>query len=145
MPIRHHRVVLWLRVMLGFIALFHLAAGIGLTFSVAFQQWAVGLYGAQVAGIPANVYFLRIIGSFALVLGFLAAVAARDPLRHQAVILGFVLFFLLRNVQRHLHSDELYAGFGVPPAVNNLTTVFFLLQAIVLAALLWGARKEPRE
>jgi hypothetical protein len=75
-------------------------------------------------------------------LGYLAAVASRDPLRHQIVIIGFIEFFLLRNVNRHLYSRELYAGFGVSPLVNNLTTMFFAVQVILLGGLLWKARRE---
>jgi len=32
------------------------------------------------------------------VLGYLAAMASRDPLKHQIVIIGFIEFFVLRNI-----------------------------------------------
>jgi len=59
----------WLRAVLLFIATFHLVAGIGLMFSVPFQQWAVSAYGARLPWDARDVYFIRIIGSFAFVLG----------------------------------------------------------------------------
>jgi len=133
--------VKWLRGVLVFIAVFHLVAGLGLMFSVPFQRFAVGSYGANLAWDDRNIYFLRIIGSFAFVLGYLAAMASRDPLKHQIVLIGFIEFFVLRNIHRHLYSRELYAGFGVSPAVNDLTTVFFGAQAVLLATLLWRARR----
>jgi hypothetical protein len=131
-----------LRILLALIALFHVVAGVGLMFSVEFQKVAVALYGANVAWNDTNIYFIRIVGSFAFVLGYLAAMAARDPLKHQIVIIGFIEFFVLRNINRHLYSGELYAGFGVSPLVNDLTTMFFGVQAVLLAALLWRANKQ---
>jgi len=138
------RSIIWLRVLLVFIAVFHLVAGTGLMFSIGFQQMAVSAYGAHLAWNETNVYFIRIIGSFAFVLGFLAAMAARDPLRHQVIVIGFIEFFVLRNVNRHLYSEELYAGFGVSPLVNDLTTLFFGLQAVLLGVLLWRASRTSR-
>jgi hypothetical protein len=69
--------------------------------------------------------------------------AARDPLKLKVVVIGFIEFFVLRNINRHLYSNELYAGFGVSPIVNDLTTAFFGVQAVLLAVLLWRATR-PR-
>ena len=131
-----------LQTLLVLIAVFHLVAGLGSMFSIEFQQHALALYGARISSGEKDTYFIRIVGSFAFVLGYLAAVASRDPLKHQIVIIGFIESFLLRNVNRHLYSRELYAGFGVSPLVNNLTTMFFAVQVILLGGLLWKARRE---
>jgi hypothetical protein len=132
----------WLRVLLVFIAFFHLVAGLGLMLSPSFQKLVVAAYGAELAWDARSVYFLRIIGSFAFVLGSLAAMAARDPLRNGIVVVGFAEFFVLRDIHRHLYSDELYRGFAVSPLVNNLTSLFFGAQAVALIALLWAARRS---
>jgi hypothetical protein len=62
--------------------------------------------------------------------------------KYSIVVVGFIEFFVLRNVHRHLYSSELYAGFGVSSLTNDLTSVFFGAQAIALAALLWSARRS---
>ena len=134
--------VKWLRLLLIFIALFHLVGGLGLMFSIQFQRFAVTSYGADLPWDDRNIYFIRIVGSFAFVLGYLAAMASRDPLKHQIVIIGFIEFFVLRNINRHLYSRELYAGFGVSPMVNDLTTLFFGVQAVLLGVLLGRARSD---
>jgi len=134
--------VKWLRVLLVFIAAFHLVAGAGLMFSVTFQKFAVSSYGASVEWTDRNIYFLRIVGSFAFVLDYLAAMAWGDPLKHSIVVVGFIEFFVLRNIHRHLYSNELYAGFGISPLVNDLTTAFFGIQAVLLAVFLWRARRR---
>jgi hypothetical protein len=103
------RAVGWLRALLLLIAAFHVVAGIGLMFSVPFQRWAVSSYGAHLSWDARDVYFIRIIGSFAFVLGYLAAMAAKDPLKHSVVAIAFVEFFTLRNINRHLYSHELYS------------------------------------
>jgi hypothetical protein len=138
------RAVRGLQILLWLIAAFHLIAGAGLMFSTSFQRFAVDVYGAQLDWTPRNVYFLRIIGSFAFVLGTIAAMAARNPLKHAFVIVGFIEFFVLRNIHRHLYSRELYAGFGVSSLTNDLTTVFFGVQAIALGALLWSAWRHAQ-
>ena len=132
-----------LRILLIFIAVFHLAAGIGLMFSVEFQKFSLMIYGGELPWDAGDIYFIRVIGSFAFVLGYLAAMAAREPLKYRIVIIGFIEFFILRNINRHLYAEELYQGFGVSPLVNNLTSLFFGVQAVLLAGLLWRAwRKE---
>jgi len=136
------RAITWLRVVLLFIAVFHLVAACGLMFSVRFQQFAATLYGATFSWSVRDTYFIRIVGSFAFVLGYLAAMASRDPIRHRIVVIGFIEFFVLRNINRHLYSRELYDGFGVSPVVNDLTSLFFGVQAVLLAALLWYARQQ---
>ena len=128
-----------------FIALFHLIAGAGLMFSIQFQEWAVALYGAQITWNGSAVYLLRIIGAFAFTLGFLAAMASRDPLKHQIVVVGFIVFFTIRNISRHLYSEELYVGFKISHAVNDLTTAFFGIQAVFLALLLWKANRHENQ
>ena len=133
-----------LKALMLFIGIFQLVAGCGLMFSRDFQRLAVSLYGAKLEWTAQQVYFVRIVGSFAFVLGFMALSAARDPLTSSAIVIGFVEFFVLRNIHRHLYSAELYAGFGVSPTVNDLTTVFFGVQAVLLVALLWSARRRAR-
>jgi hypothetical protein len=132
----------WLRALLVFIAAFHLVAGAGLMFSVSFQKFAVAAYGASLEWNDRSIYFLRIVGSFAFVLGYLAAMASADPLKHSIVVIGFIEFFVLRNIHRHLYSNELYAGFAISPLVNDLTTAFFGLQAVLLAVCLWRASRH---
>ena len=131
-----------LQLLMSLIAVFHLVAGAGLMFSVSFQRFAVAGYGAELEWTARNIYFLRIVGSFAFVLGTIAAMAARNPVKYSIVAIGFVEFFVLRNIHRHLYSQELYQGFGVSSLTNDLTTVFFGIQAIALAALLWAASRR---
>jgi hypothetical protein len=140
----NRRALRTLQALLCVVAIFHLVAGLGLMFSISFQRFAVASYGARLAWDAHDIYFLRIIGSFAFVLGTIAALAARDPLKHAIVVVGFIEFFVLRNVHRHLYSRELYEGFGVSSVTNDLTTVFFGIQAIALAALLWRASRSAR-
>ena len=119
-----------LRLLMMFICGFHLVAGAGLMFSVGFQKFAVEVYGAN---LPWNDQSI----------GTMAYAAAKDPLRYSMVIVGFIEFFVLRNIHRHLFSNELITGFGISNRTNDLTTVFFGIQAILLATLLWRAKRAP--
>ncbi|SHO47311.1 hypothetical protein [Desulfopila aestuarii] len=131
-----------LRAVLIFIALFHLAFGFGLMFSIDFQKAAIAHYGGTLDWNTTNIYFIRIIGSFAFVLGYLAWMASRDPMRHKVIIIGFIEFFILRNISRHLFADELYTALNVSQMMNVMTSVFFGLQALLLTYLLWRTSRK---
>lgn len=131
-----------LKGLLIFIAVFHLVFGVGLMFSVTFQQFALTSYGGSLEWSDTNIYFIRIIGSFATVLGYLAWMASRNPVRHKIIIIGFIEFFILRNINRHLFANELYSALEVSQAMNVLTSVFFGVQAFLLGYLLWKVSKK---
>ena len=131
-----------LKAVLVFIAIFHLLFGFGLMFSIDFQKIAIANYGGTLDWSTTNIYFIRIIGSFAFVLGYLAWMASRDPMRHKIIIIGFIEFFILRNINRHLFADELYAALNVSQVMNVMTTVFFGLQALLLKYLLWHTSRK---
>ena len=111
-------------------------------FSVDFQKAAIANYGGTLEWNTANIYFIRIIGSFAFVLGYLAWMAFRDPMRYRVIIIGFIEFFILRNISRHLFADELYVALNVSQMMNVMTSVFFGLQALLLTYLLWRSSRE---
>jgi hypothetical protein len=126
-----------LKAVLIFIAIFHFVFGLGLMLSVDFQKVAIAAYGGTLEWTSTNIYFIRIIGSFAFVLGYFAWMASRDPMKHKIIIIGFIEFFVLRNINRHLFADELYTALHVSRMTNVMTSVFFGLQALLLAYLLW--------
>lgn len=111
-------------------------------FSIDFQKVALANYGGTLDWNNTNIYFIRIIGSFAFVLGYLAWMASRDPLKHKIIIIGFIEFFILRNISRHLFADELYDALNVSQMMNIMTSVFFGLQAFLLLYLLWRTSKK---
>lgn len=131
--------------LLGFIAAFHLIAGVGLMFFPNFQKWAASAYGATLAWDNRDVYFIRIIGTFAFALGLMAARAAQDPARNLFVPIVLLIFFALRDVQRHLYWSECSAAFSISPETNNLTSLFFGAQAIALLILVVMSQKELRK
>lgn len=131
-----------LKLLIAFIGLYHLLIGIGLMFSPEFQHFAVKTYGASFEWNIRDTYFIRIIGSFVFVLGSLALVASINPLKYWLFILCYVEFFILRDIHRHLYSEELYQGFSVTPFINVMTSLVFALQAVALAVLVWFAKKK---
>jgi hypothetical protein len=131
-----------LKYLVAFIGCYHLIIGIGLMFSVDFQRFAVGFYGAAFEWSVRDTYYIRVIGSFVCVLGSLALVASLDPVRYWLFLLCYIEFFALRDISRHLYSEELYAGFAVAPWVNVMTSAVFALQAVALGVLTWYARRQ---
>lgn len=128
-----------LKAVLVFIAIFHFVFGFGLMVSVNFQKIAISLYGGTLEWTPMPIFFIRIIGSFAFVLGSLAWMASRDPIKHKVIIIGFIEFFILRNINRHFFADEVYSVLKISQTMNIMTSIFFGLQALLLGYLLWKA------
>lgn len=133
-----------LKYLVGFIGFYHLVIGAGLMFSHQFQIFAVYMYGASFEWGIRDIYFIRIVGSFVFVLGSLALVASIDPIKYRLFIFCYIEFFILRDIHRHLYSDELYRGFAVTPFINVMTSVVFAVQAVALLWLLWILHKRKR-
>jgi len=139
---RHSKtVVVLFQLIMGFIALFHITIGASLMFSIEAQQFFAGLYGAQLEARDDVTYLVRVLGSFALALGVLAVLAAKNPLANRAIGWGFVTLFILRDIQRHLYFSELESGFMLGASSNILTSVFFIAQTIFLIVLLLSLQK----
>lgn len=133
-----------LKVLVAFIGVYHLAIGFGLMFSQDFQRFCVAAYGASFEWNIRDTYYIRIIGSFAFMLGSLALAASTNPLRYWIFLACYIEFFILRDIHRHLYSNELYAGFSVSPLTNVMTSVVFAVQAIAIALLVWLVIKKER-
>lgn len=125
-----------LRCLFFFIGIYHIIIGLGLMFSLDFQRFAVGVYGASFEWSVRDTYYIRVIGSFVCILGSLAMAASSDPLRYWLFVVCYIEFFVLRDISRHLYSEELYAGFSVSPLVNGMTSVVFAVQAVALGLLM---------
>jgi hypothetical protein len=130
-----------LRLYLWFIALFHLFVGLAVNFSPSFTRMIAGWYGATVDWTPQFVYILHPLGAFMIILGLLAAVAARQPARYPAVIIGFVILFAIRALHRLFYYDVLSTAFGISKSRSMMNLALFALQAIALL-LLWRASRE---
>ncbi len=123
-----------LQVFLWLICAFHVIVGLGLNLSPAFPQIMANYYGAEVNWTPELLYLVKPIGAFMLALGVMAAAAARDPLSHSSIILGFVVLFVLRGIQRFAFQGEIASAMSIESGRNFGNAVFFLLMA---AALVW--------
>ena len=130
-----------LRLYLWFIALFHLFVGLAVNLSDTFTRMIAAGYGATVDWTPQFVYILRPLGAFMIILGILAAVAARQPGRYPAVIMGFVILFAIRALHRLVYFDVLDSAFGISRSRSMVNMAVFALQAVVLL-LLWRAARE---
>jgi hypothetical protein len=134
-----HRV---LKILIAFIGIYHLLIGFGLMFSPDFQKFCVAAYGASFEWNIRDTYYIRIIGSFVFVLGSLALAASTNPLRYWIFLVCYIEFFILRDIHRHLYSEEIYAGFAITPFINLMTSVIFAVQAISIGVLASLAQRQ---
>jgi hypothetical protein len=127
--------LLSLQALLWGICAFNTLIGIGLNASAEFPQLVAGYYGAEVEWTPAFLYIIKPLGAFMITLGVLAAVAARKPLGHPAIIHGIALLFLMRGLQRFIFMEEIAAAVNIEAARNIGNGIVFLVLAILLIVL----------
>lgn len=132
-----------LKAYLWFIAIFHLFVGLAVNISDGFTRMIAAGYGATVDWTPQFTYILHPLGAFMIVLGFLAAVAARDPERYDAVIFGFIGLFVIRSLHRVVFGGVLTSAFGISASRNTFNMVLMAAQAILLYLLWRAARARP--
>ena len=98
------------------------------------------LYSAQVDWSDGQfAYILKPLGAFMIALGVMAAMAARDPLGHRSIIIGFAVLFTMRGLQRLLFMGEIERVFAIPSSRSLLQMVVMLSLALALVLLLRAA------
>ena len=113
----------------------HIAIGVGLNVSSVIPRVMADIYGAQVAWTPQFVYILKPLGAFMFVLGLLAAVAARNPLKYAAITYGFSTLFVVRALQRLVFREEIFETFRIARGRNMVNMAFFFALGLCLYAL----------
>ena len=124
-----------LQVFLWFICAFHVVVGLSLNVPLVQLQTIADYYGARVDWTPQFLYILKPVGAFMLVLGGLAGAAALAPLRHRAIVYGFVGLFGVRALQRLVFQQEIHSAFSIAPARNLGAMVLFFAMAVALLVL----------
>ena len=135
----------FLRFFLWFVCVFHVGIGLALNLDLGAKEWvARSLYSATVNWNDAQfLYILRPLGAFMIVLGIFAAVAARDPLRYQAIAYGFVALFFLRGLQRVIFLREIEGAFGIAGSRSLVQMAVMWALAAGLLALTISAARRP--
>ena len=124
-----------LQVYLWLICAFHLVVGVGLNLFPGMPEVMADAYGAKLEATPEFLYILKPLGAFMLVLGLLAAAAARKPQQHRAVIYGFAILFAIRAFQRLIFSQEIAEVFEISSSRNIGNMLLFFGMAIALVVL----------
>ena len=124
------RLVLWL------LAAYHLVLGAAALLAPPLAVRLVrSLYGAAVPEGGAFRYMTSMIGALALAVGWLAAVAARAPAEHRAVVGALVLLQLCRIFCRLRDRRLLARSLGVSARSNGAAVVVLGAECAVLG--LW--------
>ena len=120
---------------------FHVLVGLSLNVDLGLREWVgSSLYNAQVDWSDGQfAYIMKPLGAFMIALGVMAAMAARNPLGNRSIILGFVVLFTMRGLQRLLFMNEIESVFAIPVSRSMVQMVVMLALALGLALLLRAA------
>lgn len=123
---------------------FHILVGLSLNLDLGLKEWVgAGLYNAEVDwSQPQFVYILKPLGAFMFVLGVMAAIAARDPLRNKLLVYGFALLWLIRSSQRLIFWQEIQNAFTIPASSMLSGLIFVFLSGVLLVLLLYFADRS---
>ena len=126
---------------LWIVCAFHVLVGLSLNVDLGLREWVGGtLYSAQVDWSDGQfAYILKPLGAFMIALGVMAAMAARDPLGHRSIIIGFAVLFTMRGLQRLLFLGEIERVFAIPSSRSLVQMVVMLSLALALVLLLRAA------
>lgn len=124
---------------------FHVLIGLSLNVDLGLKEWVGGtLYNAQVDWSDGQfAYIMKPLGAFMIALGVMAALAARDPLGHRSIIIGFAVLFTMRGLQRLLFMSEIESVFAIPTSRSLVQMVVMLSLALGLVLLLRAASGGP--
>ena len=125
---------------------FHILVGLSLNVDLGLREWVgSSLYNARVDWSDGQfAYIMKPLGAFMIALGIMAAMAARNPLGNRAIIIGFVILFTMRGLQRLLYMNEIESVFAIPTSRSLVQMVVMLSLAIALM-LLWRAASGGAE
>lgn len=124
-----------LRAVLGILAIYHL--GIGLL-SILSPAWTArvskGLYAISLEGTPQFRYALKMLGLYALTIGFLLVLAAWRPEEHREIIVAIILLQSMRALFRLFYNPMVTDAFSVPTSRNVLNASLLLAEVVALLA-----------
>ena len=132
-----------LKISLWITCAFHILVGLSLNLDIGLKEWVgSSLYGAQVDwSQPQFVYILKPLGAFMFVLGLMAAISARDPLRNKLMVYGFALLWVIRSLQRLIFWQEIQNAFAIPASSMTTGLIFVFLSGVLLLVLLYFANR----
>ncbi|MGI8546171.1 MAG: hypothetical protein ACR2M1_02380 [Gemmatimonadaceae bacterium] len=126
---------LYLRVLLGALAAYHL--GIGVASVTSYGSTAAlshHIYGLGLGDDPQFRYSIKMLGLYALVFGGLIMAAAWHPYDNRATIIALISLQLLRALFRVRFANHISTGFGVTLRRNAMHATLLLAE---VAALIW--------
>jgi hypothetical protein len=120
---------------------FHVFVGLSLNLDLGLKEWVgSSLYNATVDWSDGQfLYIMKPLGAFMIALGIMAAMAARNPLGHRSIIIGFAILFTMRGLQRLLYMSEIESVFAIPASQSMVQMVVMLSLAAGLLLLLRAA------
>jgi hypothetical protein len=130
-----------IRVLLWLTAAYHLVAGVAATIA---QEQAVALgaflFGMSITLTPEASLLVRYLGVFGITLGVLAACAALDPVGNRKIVLGLIVYFLVRAGDRIVFYAAMQPfQVGLMPAWGRIIVILgFAAAFIVLGRSLCG-------
>ncbi len=122
-----------LRSVLGILAIYHLGIGIVSVLSPAWTaKVSKGLYAISLEGTPQFGYALKMLGLYALTIGFLLVLATWRPEEHRAIIVGIILLQSLRAIFRLFFNPVVTGAFAVRTSRNVLNASLLIAEVVAL-------------
>lgn len=128
-----------LRGVLALLAVYHVGIGLLSVSSLeATTRVTRAAYGIELGESPQLAHAVRMLGLYALAVGTLLALAARDPRSHREVIIVVAALQLCRAAFRVGYRRVLSVEFRLSRARNAFNTALLVLESAVLLVGVFG-------
>lgn len=138
----------WLRGVTWFVCIYHVVLGLVMNCPVAWIERAAALMVGATKMPDASALFLaRMLGTYLLMFGVAAGLAAWDPIKNRAILSILAILTVLRSLQRVLQASDLEQTLGIAARSNWMTVVATFVFAALLAyfryRIYFDMRSEP--
>jgi hypothetical protein len=128
-----------IRVLAGFMGIYHILMGILGIVSGATAAWAAhALWHATVTADPQFNYLAKFLGAYVVAFGCMLLLIAKDPVRYSALVYPAVVVAVLRIAERLIFAGELKTAFGI--GMDRTIGTIIVVAALNLGLLLLKPR-----
>ncbi len=124
-----------IRILAGFMGLYHIGMGIFGTLSGEMAARVGSLaWGAHVTVDPQFTYLTKFLGAYVIAFGAMMLLIAKNPVRYGALVYVAVLLAAIRILDRLVFSHDLQLAFGID--FSRTITAVIVVAALNLGLLL---------
>lgn len=134
------------RILLWFVAVYHLMSGAVLLFSSDLTIRSLkAMAGVTVSGSPELGIVGEILACYLLAFGLMMAIAAWNPVKNRAIITVGLVLFALRLFQRVFFADKVMTVMQIPSQTYWTSAAIVAVLSLLMGAFRWRLYRDMHD